>query len=680
MADLHSSGIVPSKDQILHDRLRKGLCTTCVYDPVQCYKLKKSFGGLRTKKIPLTEPGKSFDGVCLRCYRDLKDGQRGGHNHQQQQRQHRQHKKESLPTYVQKPKSGQDHRRSAPANSFVEEYVENIFGEKVLVKKPKRRSEREWMKKNNCEDDKRAVSHGSNKSDQSSSESEKYSPSQIDEENSADMTDSRSAFSKSLPITDDYEEGEYNSGYGSYGEEKEEEQAPDDQNFCPVPQSDDRVYYNEHESKLFLEELEEKPDSVPTLNNFMTQSVRSKNSNSLGDDESLDALEMLAMAHIKKTKEIVQFSPGQTFVKDAELQLPTMDDDEISVFTRETAWGASTVVTVATRQAKRKSLTDIDEDGPGSGRSLTSHQIHEPPPVPDSMPSDNHSNAQDMERYLEETAPHLMTLRVIVEEMTAAGEDAGAIDVVTQALIHDNATSMSKDLALFCLTTLWVEARKNTETKKIILNEGRTFDAVIEAMQIYRDRSVAIQTRGCGIIWSLALDPNDRKYVAQLGGCQAVLNAMSTHIENEPLQIMGLGALKVLSFDNISKSTLRSHGAVAIVGDVMQNHVYHSKMQTEGCVILGNLSVDAISQSVVPVTEQEIDVVIKAMVCHPDNLEVHESACFTLMSLASTASNVKLIRGNDMSKLALELSLQKHPDEVGINILTLLRKLKFDDT
>ena len=49
------------------------------------------------------------------------------------------------------------------------------------------------------------------------------------------------------------------------------------------------------------------------------------------------------------------------------------------------------------------------------------------------------------------------------------------------------------------------------------------------------------------------------------------------------------------------------------------------------------------------------------------------------MSLASLAANVKLISCNEMSRLSLELALQKYPDEEGINILTLLRRLKFDD-
>jgi len=175
------------------------------------------------------------------------------------------------------------------------------------------------------------------------------------------------------------------------------------------------------------------------------------------------------------------------------------------------------------------------------------------------------------------------------------------------------------------------------------------------------------------------MTPADRKHVSQLGGCEAILNAMLAHVNVVALQVMALGALKVLSFDNISKNLLRSRGALSIVGDVMQRHLENTTIQSEGCVTLGNLSVDSASQSVIPVSLTVIDVIIKAMLGHPDSLEVHESACFTLMSLASSSDNVRLIRTNDMSRLALELSLQKYPDQVGVNILNLLRRLRFDD-
>lgn len=190
---------------------------------------------------------------------------------------------------------------------------------------------------------------------------------------------------------------------------------------------------------------------------------------------------------------------------------------------------------------------------------------------------------------------------------------------------------------------------------------------------------IPTQSGACGVLWSLSMAPADRKHVAQLGGCKAILNAMLAHVNVVALQVMALGALKVLSFDDTSKNILRSRGALSIVGDVMQKHLDNPTIQSEGCVTLGNLSVDSASQSVIPVSLSVIDAIIKAMLGHPDSLEVHESACFTLMSLASSSDNVRLIRTNDMSRLALELSLQKFPDAVGVNILNLLRRLRFDD-
>ena len=67
-------------------------------------------------------------------------------------------------------------------------------------------------------------------------------------------------------------------------------------------------------------------------------------------------------------------------------------------------------------------------------------------------------------------------------------------------------------------------------------------------------------------------------------------------------------------------------------------------------------------------------VTIALMPCY---ILIHHS-CFTLMTLASLPANVELIQGNSMSMDALKLAFWKHPDDVGMNILTLLKRLKFD--
>lgn len=68
MADLTSAGRVQSRDQIRDNRQRKGLCGTCQNDdPIQCYSIKKRIGGIFKERIPLTEEGKVYNGLCLAC-------------------------------------------------------------------------------------------------------------------------------------------------------------------------------------------------------------------------------------------------------------------------------------------------------------------------------------------------------------------------------------------------------------------------------------------------------------------------------------------------------------------------------------------------------------------------------------------------------------------------------------
>jgi len=101
-------------------------------------------------------------------------------------------------------------------------------------------------------------------------------------------------------------------------------------------------------------------------------------------------------------------------------------------------------------------------------------------------------------------------------------------------------------------------------------------------------------------------------------------------------------------------------------------------IQSEGCVILGNLAVSDADQFVHTVSEKEISAVVNGILANPDELDVHEAACFTLMRLASSAANVELIRSNSTSRVSLEIAFEKNPDNVGNNILILLRRLKFD--
>ncbi|KAL9190758.1 hypothetical protein ACHAXT_000464 [Thalassiosira profunda] len=776
MADLNRAGMVQSPEQIRNTRRSRGFCDTCRIEaePVQCYEIKKRMLG--RERVPLTRPGRVFNGTCLVCHPD-RDPDGGRHqrrnrpsNHQHQHRhphrgsqpdrypQHSQGQDErfhpvpinstgvpmpqyidsgeafrgddwvrgsslpslgvgqqmmerrpdrqggvrdlatSLPAEFQQQASmghlqqgleeeyyrdEQRHYRGDRANDeYVETTETNIFGEPVTVRRrvnphrSRRRSQEAPGSPDGRNGARSPQNHPTNRRYGGLGTSPPGSPQQ------------RSPGYPSNPAPQQRSPGHPSPRYPN--EEKVEEQAPDDSFDYPVqapPISGDayqngrgspRADFGRHPRPYHQDSGRRQHEDIPTVpelseengnSGAATAGSRQQSTSEATDDESLDALALAVRRHCTQNQTTVPFVPGHTVHPNAELTLRPMDEDEMTALTLETCLRTTSTTMPSGQPSQRTQLSAISEApsnaSTGPQRSLASHEIREPAP------------AFDMEGHLESSAPELATLREVVQTLTQIGDDLMAIETITQALIHDNATSMSQELALFCLTTLWVMARKSDENKRTILLEGVTFDAIIEAMQIYRELSVEIQTRACGVLWSLSMDPKDRKHVAQGGGCDAILNAMLAYADNDELQVMAMGALKVISFDNIGKSTLRSRGARINVVDVMRRHGSNPTIQSEGCVIIGNLAVDETNHFVAPVSEGEVDVVVSSILAHPESLEVHEAACFTLMSLASSAANVQLIRRNGTSRLALELAFQQYPDEVGAGILTLLGRLGF---
>jgi len=731
MASLDPSGMVLTSDQIRDDRRRRGLCDSCGIEANQCFEIKRRMGGMFRDFIPLTIPGKVYNGVCLTCNPDSDPtGDAGKHRRKKNQRRSRKRTTEEAPKLPisayghpenedkprralsspmvlgggpmrqagirnlglnnsQAQRNDRDYAQSLPSalesqrsesqiqslrdtfddsehapkeDEYVEEMEFNIFNEPVLVRKKKSRS--------------RSLNQGQAPS----------SPSKSNNGGAEEKFDEEPAH-LSVPSSPPRQLNGSDLHNNYHNNSPPHNSSPDRQN---------SGRYNSPPNDPFRSQMD--AEQLPSLPSLLNNRKNSGDPND-DEDEPLDALAALCAQYVDNhPEEPVKFVPNSEVLPGSELHLPDMSD-EISVMTRDTFFRGSFASMMSKQQSRRTiHMSAISEKGSESRstaqqRSMVSHQIREPS-VPfqaarqagipfeqvsqePAAAASGRSNTQDMESYLETFTPNLLTLREIVGQCTMAGCDPEAIDTITQALIHDNATSMSMDLALFCMTTLWILARKSDENKHKIIFEESTFDAIVEAMQIYRERSAEIQNRACGVLWSLSMDPNDRKHVAQAGGCDAILNAMQVHSDDDALQVMAFGALKVLSFDNIAKSTMRSRGTPTVVANVMQNHLENPTIQSEGCVILGNLAASVDASFVAPVGEREVDAVINGILNHPDSLEVHEAACFTLMCLSSLASNVELIRSNINTRVALELACEKHREEVGNDIFTLLRRLKF---
>ena len=361
-------------------------------------------------------------------------------------------------------------------------------------------------------------------------------------------------------------------------------------------------------------------------------------SSSLEDDEQLESLHSKIAYFAKNsqdTPELLSSSSRASF-SNAKHHLEECLQDDPSILTQDTIFrNMGSVTTAGTRKTadRRSRLGAINETTRSSSISRQSFLMSHRTSVPD-IPHAAVAPAQDMGSYMKSTSPNLMAVREFVEMCNTAGLDEEAIDALKTALIHDNATSTSKDLALYCLTRLLILAGKRYDIKRTIIFDGNysdgtnppgisAFDAIIEAAQIY-EGSAEIQHMVCAILWSLST--KFEKHVTQHGGCKAILYAMRNHVKVDKLQVMALGALTALSFDSVGRWTLLSRDGMSTVADSMHTHVHNPTIQSRGCVILGNLTVDEERLSAVPVSEKVVDAIIKGMLSHPSSLEVHEAA------------------------------------------------------
>jgi len=146
-----SIGQVRSIAQIRDERIRQGFCGDECHvssNPTKCYEIKKRFGGLKRKRIPLTVPGEVLRGVCLKCHPEMDpdpntDGIRrkansdrvlsvGGLPTSSNISQAREHHN-SAPPILQQPPSNLSSRDV----EIVEEVTCNVFGQTILVERPK---------------------------------------------------------------------------------------------------------------------------------------------------------------------------------------------------------------------------------------------------------------------------------------------------------------------------------------------------------------------------------------------------------------------------------------------------------------------------------------------------------------------------------------------------------------
>jgi hypothetical protein len=279
------------------------------------------------------------------------------------------------------------------------------------------------------------------------------------------------------------------------------------------------------------------------------------------EDDVLDVLGQMVAKHLATRKKALTRNPD-SFAHGSELLLSEMEDNSSMLTKPMVLKDDETAMSISTR----------------SLHTLGSHSV--------AIMSNGSLQPQE-EKYFQtsgELSPDIDFVKDVARECMQINNDKQAMEVVRQALMDTE----SIDLALFCLTTIWVLVRKSDENKRHVLHgteneetrdDELPFGAIIAAMMKFE--SAEIQTRACGVIWSLSMNPDDRKDIAQLGGCQAILQGMLMYTDDEPLQVMALGALKVLSFNVVGRSSLCLISASSVVAASMLNHISNPNVQSE---------------------------------------------------------------------------------------------------
>ncbi|KAL7456846.1 hypothetical protein ACHAWC_008317 [Mediolabrus comicus] len=635
--ELSAAGQVKSGAQIRAERIRKGFCGTCnpASNPTKCYVVKKRFGGLKREEIPLTVRGKVLNGLCLKCHPAQDPDRRPeSPNHNGTNSTRRVHSDRGAAGTLQTantrlynnnnrsapPVMEQELDISGPDVEIIEEVTQNVYGETIIVEKPRvvtravevNAEEKEEITMNNYQTAQNSDSKNSSMHvEASSSHNESDNRAQLGATNNGNEEVDNRLLSELLAV---------GSGEGGLTAIQRALQLACEQN--PQLAKEIRKFTPGEGGQGFV------PDSWLSIEE---QSVNS---------EITDPTYMGTVVS-EKTHALEERNANTT-------------RDATRLYSREN--GLSAITEVAESDGRPSDASSIQQ------RSIISHQICEP----------------DVGDYFE-APPDLSNFQEVIDMCINSGEEGenSAIGMITDELIQNNGTIRNVDMALYCLHTLWILARRTEVNKQSILLEGNTFEAIIETMEIYSNASADIQTKACGLIWSLAMDQKDRKHVAELRGCEAVMNASMSYLENESLQVMALGALKVLSFHPTGKMKLRHHGAASIVAQIMSKHMQNPTIVSEGCVIISNLATEA-DGFVHPVSTEEIDAVLVAILSHPDDEKVVQVACFTLARLATSAINVETLKSADNTEIGLDIAIQRHASVVAVDVQTLVTRLRLN--
>lgn len=275
----------------------------------------------------------------------------------------------------------------------------------------------------------------------------------------------------------------------------------------------------------------------------------------------------------------------------------------------------------------------------------------------------------------------LTNLKEAVHSMLASDDsemDLIAIDAIVGAM---DAHAADKHIQAYGVEQLLPLVQKGNTNKDALLCSA-ALASILGAMSSLLSDPLVQQT-GCGILWSLAVNPNNRQFISETGACARIVDALTSHPSSHLVARNALGAARSLSTHQHAKTKFKSVDAPHIIADVMSIQIPNEEIQALGCTVLSNLAVNVSTGRVSTVSSFEIDAILSALDYHKTSLKVQKEGCFALKNLSFSDLNIRTMRTNsrfeEISPL-LESATSHFPQDCANYVTFLLDRLKNPQT
>ena len=186
----------------------------------------------------------------------------------------------------------------------------------------------------------------------------------------------------------------------------------------------------------------------------------------------------------------------------------------------------------------------------------------------------------------------------------------------------------------------------------------KNFAQLVAAMRAHASNA-DVQHRGCGALWNMTVNADNKVKAGSAGAIEAVVASMCAHTSNAVVQHQGCGALWNMTVNADNQAKAGNAGAIEAVVAGMRAHTGNADVQHRGCGALLTMPVNA-DNRVKAGSAGAIEAVVAGMRAHTSNKDVQQNGCWALDNM--TWENANLDRARRAGAVeAANAAMKAHP-------------------